>query len=96
MGSARPRIMDSRLLDILVCPVSRTPLRPLTRAELDALNRAIGEGTVQTVAGVAVTRPLAEGLISRDGKVIYRIDEGVPVLLGDEGIGSTQLNSFPH
>ena len=43
--------MDSRLLEILVCPLSKTPLRTLTRAELEALNRAIGSGAVQTVAG---------------------------------------------
>ena len=36
--------MDKRLLDILCCPVSKTPVRPLTQAELDALNNAIAAG----------------------------------------------------
>ena len=88
--------MDSRLLEILVCPLSKTPLRTLTRAELEALNRAIGSGTVQTVLGSAVAAPLRAGLITRNGKVIYRIDDGIPVLLADEGIGTVQLNDFPH
>ena len=88
--------MDSRLLEILVCPLSKTPLRTLTRAELEALNRAIGSGAVQTVLGSAVAAPLRTGLITRDGKVIYRIDDGIPVLLADEGIGTVQLNDFPH
>jgi uncharacterized protein YbaR (Trm112 family) len=88
--------MDSRLLDILVCPLSKTPLRPLRRAELDALNRAIAAGQVRNVAAVPVAAALQEGLITRDGKVIYRVEDGIPVLLGDEGIGTLQLNDFPR
>ena len=88
--------MDSRLLDILVCPLSKTPLRPLTRAELDALNRAISAGQVHSVTGLALEAPLREGLITRDGKLIYRVEDGIPVLLGDEGIGTVQLNDFPR
>ena len=43
--------MDKRLLDILCCPVSKTPVRLLARAELDALNGAIAAGDVATTAG---------------------------------------------
>lgn len=88
--------MDKRLLDILCCPVSKTPLRPLNRAELEALNRAIAAGSVDTVAGVRVPTPLSAGLITTDGKVIYRIEDDIPVMLAEEGIGTTQLNGFPH
>ncbi|EQD50276.1 protein containing DUF343 [mine drainage metagenome] len=88
--------MDSRLLDILVCPLSKTPLRPLTRAELDALNRVIAAGQVHSVTGIALEAPLREGLITRDGKLVYRVEDGIPVLLGDEGIGTAQLNDFPR
>ncbi|GAP64984.1 hypothetical protein MBSD_n0272 [Mizugakiibacter sediminis] len=88
--------MDKRLLDILCCPVSKTPLRPLNHAELEALNRAIAAGSVDTVAGVRVPTPLSAGLITTDGKVIYRIEDDIPVMLAEEGIGTTQLNGFPH
>ncbi len=87
--------MDTRLLDILVCPVSKTPLRLLQRKELAALNRAIQTERVETVVGTALQSPLTEGLITRDGKVIYRLDDGIPVLLPEEGIGTVQLNDFP-
>ena len=87
--------MDKRLLDILCCPVSKTPLRPLSRAELDALNGAIGVGKVDTVAGVTVSERVAEALITIDRKVIYRIDDGIPVMLPEEGIGTLQLTDFP-
>lgn len=87
--------MDKRLLDILCCPVSKTPLRPLGRNELDALNRAIAAGGVQSTAGTAIGAPLREGLITTDGKLVYRIEDDIPVMLADEAIGTTQLHGFP-
>jgi uncharacterized protein YbaR (Trm112 family) len=87
--------MDKRLLDILCCPVSKTPVRLLGRGELDAVNAAIDRGEVDTVTGAAVRHRLEEGLITVDRKVIYRIDDGIPVMLPEEGIGTVQLNDFP-
>lgn len=87
--------MDKRLLDILCCPVSKTPVRLLTRSGLDALNRAIADGKVESVAGITLTQPLSEALITTDSKVVYRIDDGIPVMLPEEGIGTTQLSDFP-
>jgi uncharacterized protein YbaR (Trm112 family) len=87
--------MDKRLLDILCCPVTKSPVKPLSRAQLDAVNRAIGGGGVRTVADVAVSAPLQAGLITTDGKVIYRIQDDIPVMLADESIGTTQLEALP-
>jgi uncharacterized protein len=87
--------MDKRLLDILCDPVSKTPVRPLSGNELNALNKAIDGGQVQTVNGAAVQNRLAEGLITTDRKVVYRIEDGIPVMLPEEGIGTTQLTDFP-
>ncbi|WP_158886026.1 hypothetical protein [Rhodanobacter sp. L36] len=87
--------MDKRLLDILCDPVSKTPVRLLGKPELDALNSAIAAGTVESVAGVTVRERLAEGLITVDRKVVYRIDDGIPVMLPEEGIGTLQLTDFP-
>jgi uncharacterized protein YbaR (Trm112 family) len=87
--------MDKRLLDILCCPVSKTPVRPLGKHELDALNTAIASGKVDTVAGVALRERIGEALITTDGKVIYRIEDGIPVMLPEEGIGTAQLADFP-
>jgi uncharacterized protein YbaR (Trm112 family) len=87
--------MDKRLLDILCCPVNKTPVRMLGRSELDALNGAIAAGNVLTTTGQAVSERLAEGLITIDRKLIYRVDDGIPVMLPEEGIGTTQLHDFP-
>lgn len=87
--------MDKRLLDILCCPVSKTPVRPLSASELGALNRAIDGGQVLSVTGAAVQGRLNEGLITVDRKVVYRVEDGIPVMLPEEGIGTTQLTDFP-
>lgn len=87
--------IDKRLLDILCCPVSKTPVRPLNANELTALNRAIEAGQVLNVAGGAVQNRVGEGLITVDRKVIYRVEDGIPVMLPEEGIGTTQFTDFP-
>lgn len=87
--------MDKRLLDILCDPVTKTPVRPLRRDELDVLNRAISAGGIDTVAGQKVTAPLTAGLITTDRKVVYRIEDDIPVMLAEEGIGTLQMADFP-
>jgi uncharacterized protein YbaR (Trm112 family) len=87
--------MDKRLLDILCDPVTKTPVNPLSKNQLDALNRAVARGGLHNVSGAAVSTPLQAGLITTDGKVIYRIEDDIPVMLADEAIGTVQLDAFP-
>lgn len=87
--------IDRRLLDILCCPVSRRPLRLLHAEQLQWLNQRIAAGGVLDVDGRAVSAALAAGLVSDDGRVIYRIEDDIPVLLPEEGIGTTQFDGFP-
>lgn len=88
--------IDRRLVEILCDPVTRVPVAPMSKSQLAALNRAIERGEVVNVDGEKVEAQLAEGLITSDGKVIYRIDDGIPVMLAEEGIGTTQLQDFPR
>ena len=81
--------MDRKLVDLLVCPATRQPLALLDKPGLDALNAAIAAGGVQRVDGVPQTEPLREALITRDRKTVYRVDDGIPVLLIEEGIAAT-------
>ncbi|MBS7456673.1 Trm112 family protein [Coralloluteibacterium stylophorae] len=86
--------MDRRLLDLLCCPQTRQPLAPLGAEDLGAVNRAIAAGGVRRVDGEAQAAPLREGLITRDRKILYRVDDGIPVLLADEGIAATQIDGL--
>jgi len=88
--------IDRRLLDILCCPVSKSPLKQLSKEQLRTLNEAIAGGKVAFVDQRPVTSALQDGLIAEDGKVLYRIEDDIPVLLPEEGIGTTQLDAFPN
>jgi uncharacterized protein YbaR (Trm112 family) len=86
--------VNGKLLEILCCPVSKSPLHRLERSRLDKLNRSIESGAVQYVRGGRVAGKLNEALITDDGKVIYAVVDDIPILLEDQGIGTAQLDDF--
>ncbi|HSD16094.1 MAG TPA: Trm112 family protein [Thermomonas sp.] len=87
--------MDRKLLDILACPTTRMPLAMLEAPGLEALNRAIAAGGVRLDDGSVQASPLREALVTRDRKTVYRIDDGIPVLLAEEAIATAQVADFP-
>ena len=87
--------MDKKLLDILVCPATRQPLALLEKPALETLNRAVASGTVKRRDDSPQAEPLREALITRDRKTVYRVDDGIPVLLAEEAIATAQVSGFP-
>lgn len=87
--------MDRKLLDLLVCPATRQPLVVLESRGLHALNDAIAAGGVVRGDGSAQAEPLREALVTRDRKRVYRIDDGIPVLLAEDAILTSQIEGFP-
>ena len=86
--------IDGKLLEILCCPVSKTPLVKLGQKKLDSLNSAIESGDVLYVDGTKVSAPLQECLITEDAKVIYPVQDNIPILLEEKGIGTAQFQDF--
>ncbi|MCP4045760.1 MAG: hypothetical protein GY732_07190 [Gammaproteobacteria bacterium] len=86
--------VDRKLLEILCCPVSKTPLTILAREKLDKLNSTISSGEALYVDGKKVKDLLTEGLITEDGKVIYPVQGDIPILLEEKGIGTAQFQDF--
>ena len=84
-------MIDKELLDILCCPETKVPVEVLPDDKLKALNERIAAGGVQTVDGSKVASPLDAGLITEDGRTIYRIDDDIPIMLIDEGIRADQI-----
>lgn len=78
--------MDKRLLTILRCPVTHKGLSLLKKDKLATLNEAIAEGRVKTLDGVPLEGALAEALVTDDGKRLYPVTDGIPVLLESESI----------
>ena len=87
--------MDRKLLDILVCPATRQPLALLEAAGLEALNRAIAAGGIRRNDDGVQADALREALVTRDRKTVYRVDDGIPVLLVEDGIATAQVEGFP-
>ncbi len=73
--------IDSKLLEIIRCPVTKVDLSLLDDEQLSNLNAQISAGGVQYADGSPVDRELGEGLITSTGTRVYRIDSGIPVLL---------------
>jgi uncharacterized protein YbaR (Trm112 family) len=88
--------MDRKLLDILACPATRQPLARLEARGLELLNQAVATGNLKRIDGSVQTEPLREALITRDRRLVYRIDDGIPVLLVDEGMPTGQVPDFPR
>ena len=87
--------MDRKLLDILACPATRQPLAMLDAKGLSALNAAIAAGGIAREDGTPQGEALREALVTRDRKRVYRVEDGIPVLLAEEGIATGQVSGFP-
>lgn len=82
------------LLQILCCPRTKVPVKMLPAEQLAKLNEAIAKGGVKNQDGSPVEGPLQEGLVTEDGKTVYRIDDSIPVMLVDQGIPTDQLPNW--
>ena len=79
-------MVDPELLEILVCPESKEPVRLADPELLRQLNLAIAEGRVTNRAGEVVEEPLDAGLVREDGRVLYPVREDIPIMLIDQAI----------
>ena len=86
--------MDRKLLDLLVCPATRQPLAMLDKPGLEALNHAIAAGNLKRADDTAQSDAIREALITRDRKILYRVDDGIPVLLIEEGIPAAAVEGL--
>ena len=74
------------LLDILVCPETKQPVSLAPPELLERLNRRIAAGELRNRGGEPVAKPVDEGLVREDGRVLYPVDDGIPVMLIEESI----------
>jgi uncharacterized protein YbaR (Trm112 family) len=79
-------MIDQELLDILVCPETKQPVRAAGESLLRALNDAIEAGGVTDRGGNAVESKIEGGLVREDGLLLYPIRDEIPIMLIDEAI----------
>jgi uncharacterized protein YbaR (Trm112 family) len=79
-------MVAQELLDILVCPETKQPVRLADGALLARLNAAIGQGKAKTQDGRPVAELVHEGLVREDGLLLYPVRDDIPIMLIDEAI----------
>ena len=67
---------------------------PSAPAAIGPYSQAISAGGVRRADGSAQAEPVREALVTRDRKRVYRVDDGIPVLLAEEAIDTDQLAGF--
>jgi len=82
--------INEALLKILVCPEDKTPVTYAAPEVLTRINSAAARGELKNRKGEAVTQAFKEALVRADGRVLYPIIDGIPVMIIDEGIDVSQ------
>ena len=78
--------IDDQLLDILCCPETRQPVARAEASVLQPLNAAIEAGRLRNRGGDKVEDAIEEGLLREDGRVLYIVDDSIPIMLIGESI----------
>jgi len=86
--------INRKLLEILVCPITKVPVSLLDGVRLAKLNNLIKSGGVYRVGGDKVEKPFKEALITDTGSAIYPIEDGIPIMLEGESISCHQLEDW--
>jgi uncharacterized protein YbaR (Trm112 family) len=84
-------LVNIHLLQILRCPQDHSELSLADAALVAKVNERIAAGTLVTVGGQSIKKPIDGGLIRAAGDLMYQIVGGIPVMLADEAINVSQI-----
>ena len=78
--------VSQELLEILVCPETKQRVSIAADEVIVQINTRIDAGDLRNRGGDPVRQPISEGLLREDGKILYVVDDGIPVMLIEESI----------
>ncbi len=84
--------INQELLDILCCPKTKVPVERFPEDQIKTLNNLVQQGKLLYADGSKVDETISEALITEDHKTIYRVDDGIPIMLIDKGIPAGDLD----
>jgi uncharacterized protein len=79
-------MIKADLLKIICCPETHQPIAPADPELIEQLNRKAAAGQLRNRRGDAVLDKMDTGLLREDGKFLYPIRNGIPIMLMDEAI----------
>jgi uncharacterized protein YbaR (Trm112 family) len=79
-------MVEKELLELIACPETHQSLREAPADVLARLNARIAQGALTNRGGTRLQVPLAEGLLREDGRVLYPVLDGIPMLIVDEAV----------
>lgn len=88
-------MINQDLLEILACPEDKTPVSLADQALVDEINKRIEAGEIKNRGGEPVTTAMDGGLVREDAAYLYRIEDGIPIMLIDEAIALEGLSPSP-
>ncbi len=88
--------IDEELIEILACPETRQPVALAPAEIVERLNAEIDAGRLRNRGGEVVGKRIEEGLIREDRKILYVIEDDIPIMLIDQSIElSAELSADP-
>lgn len=78
--------VSEELLEILVCPETKQRVSLAADEIIRQINTRISAGELRNRGGDPISKPVDEGLLREDGKILYIVDDGIPVMLVEESI----------
>ena len=80
------QMIDQKLLSMLRCVISGTPLRPAEPSFVEKMNELIKRGELRDRQDQRISEGLDEGLISETGGLMYPVRNGIVCMVADEAI----------
>ncbi len=86
--------IDPKLLHILRCPITKQKLKAASEQELQLLNQMVAENSLQHSDGSSVDETIVAALVTENRQTVYKITNGIPVMLEDQSIPAHQIENW--
>lgn len=86
-------MIDQKLIDMLICPETKLPLKLAENSMIEKLNVLISEGKIKNRSEQIVNKRIEGGLVAKENSTyLYPIIENIPILLTEEAIPLDQIS----